>query len=128
MAPARDRLAKAIDQIEFRDPEGVVIANVDAADHPRGTDWPELLKAQLCSPVRWRQTLRTLDQPRGIARDVPCSMQVAEEAAQARAQCIRARRFSPSPVRPSLHCGRGQESCQRLVADGTHASVPTPIL
>ena len=62
MAPARDRLAKAIDQIEFRDPEGVVIANVDASAHPKGADWPDLLKAQLCSPVRWRQTLRTLDQ------------------------------------------------------------------
>ena len=60
MAPARDRLQKAIDKTEFRDPIGTVIANVDAAKHPSAGDWPELLKAQLCSPVRWRQTLRTL--------------------------------------------------------------------
>ncbi len=61
MAPARDRLQKAIDRTEFRDPIGTVVANVDATAHARAEDWPELLKAQLCSPVRWRQTLRLLD-------------------------------------------------------------------
>ena len=60
MAPARDRLTKAIDRTEFRDPLGTMIANVDAASHGRGSDWPDLLKAQLTSPVRWRQTLGTL--------------------------------------------------------------------
>ena len=39
---------------------GTLIANVDAADHRRGADWPDLLKAQLTSPVRWRQSLTTL--------------------------------------------------------------------
>ena len=52
MAPARDRLAKAIDRTEFRDPQGTVVANVDGAAHSRGPDWPDLLKAQLTSPVR----------------------------------------------------------------------------
>ena len=61
MAPARDRLRKAIDQVEFRAPEQPVYANVDAAAHDDAADWPDLLGAQLCSPVRWRQTLRTLD-------------------------------------------------------------------
>ena len=61
MAPARDRLSKAIDRTEFRDSHGIVVANVDAAVHPEGTDWPDLLKAQLTSPVRWRQTLAQLD-------------------------------------------------------------------
>ena len=61
MAPARDRLTKAIDRTEFRNPEGTVIANVDAAAHNRGSDWPDLLKAQLTSPVRWRQTLTSLN-------------------------------------------------------------------
>ncbi|MFQ5556134.1 MAG: ACP S-malonyltransferase [Acidimicrobiales bacterium] len=61
MAPARDRLQKAIDRTEFRTPIGsTVVANVDASPHPRADDWPDLLKAQLCSPVRWRQTLRHL--------------------------------------------------------------------
>lgn len=62
MAPARDRLQKAIDKTEFRDPIGTILANVDALDHQRADEWPELLKAQLCSPVRWRQTLRSLDE------------------------------------------------------------------
>ena len=37
-------------------------ANVDATPHDDPADWPELLGAQLCSPVRWRQTLRTLSE------------------------------------------------------------------
>ena len=61
MAPARDRLAKAIDRTEFRDAQGIVVANVDAAEHRARSDWPDLLKAQLTSPVRWRQTLARLD-------------------------------------------------------------------
>jgi [acyl-carrier-protein] S-malonyltransferase len=61
MAPARDRLRKAIDQVEFRAPEQPVYANVDGRAHEDPNDWPDLLGAQLCSPVRWRQTLRTLD-------------------------------------------------------------------
>jgi [acyl-carrier-protein] S-malonyltransferase len=61
MAPARDRLRKAIDQVEFRAPEQPVYANVDGRAHDDPDDWPDLLGAQLCSPVRWRQTLRTLE-------------------------------------------------------------------
>ena len=62
MAPARDRLRKAIDQVEFRSPEQPVYANVDATAHDNPDDWAGLLGAQLCSPVRWRQTLRALDE------------------------------------------------------------------
>ncbi len=61
MAAARDRLRKAIDATEFRSPEGTVVANVDATVHDQATDWPGLLRAQLTSPVRWRQSLHTLD-------------------------------------------------------------------
>jgi [acyl-carrier-protein] S-malonyltransferase len=34
-----------------------VVANVDARAHPGPAEWPGLLSAQLCSPVRWRQSL-----------------------------------------------------------------------
>ena len=61
MASARNRLRKAIDQVEFRNPEQPVYANVDATSHDAAATWPDLLGAQLCSPVRWRQTLRTLE-------------------------------------------------------------------
>ncbi|NNE72109.1 MAG: hypothetical protein HKN26_00430, partial [Acidimicrobiales bacterium] len=60
MAPARDRLRKAIDQLEFRSTEGTVVANVDATVHDSPADWCDLLHAQLTSPVRWRQSLHTL--------------------------------------------------------------------
>src|SRR5487761_2538564 len=62
MAPARDRLRKAISEINFREPEPIVVANVDARSHGAPSDWPGLLSAQLCSPVRWRQTLTTLSE------------------------------------------------------------------
>lgn len=61
MSPARDRLRKAIDQTDFRDADTFVVANVDGAMHTSAADWNGLLTAQLCSPVRWRQSLQTLE-------------------------------------------------------------------
>jgi [acyl-carrier-protein] S-malonyltransferase len=60
MSPARDRLKKAIAEITFRPLEIPVVGNVDALVHPDAAEWPGLLLAQLCSPVRWRQSLQTL--------------------------------------------------------------------
>jgi [acyl-carrier-protein] S-malonyltransferase len=61
MAPARALLRKALADTPFVDPEMPVVANVDATVHSEAAEWPALLSAQLCSPVRWRQTLRTFD-------------------------------------------------------------------
>jgi len=61
MAPARDRLKKALRELDLRDLDLPVVANVDAASHTDHTEWSRLLSAQLCSPVRWRQTLHTLE-------------------------------------------------------------------
>ena len=60
MTPARDRLRKAIAEVEFRSLDMPVAANVDATAHDDASDWPGLLTAQLSSPVRWRQTLHAL--------------------------------------------------------------------
>lgn len=60
MAPARDRLRKALAGVTFHAPEPAVLANVDARPHATPADWPRLLSAQLCSPVRWRQTFEAL--------------------------------------------------------------------
>ncbi|MCU1492533.1 MAG: fabD, partial [Acidimicrobiaceae bacterium] len=60
MAPARERLRKALSAATFREPDPVVVANVDARSHAAPADWPGLLSAQLCNPVRWRQSLETL--------------------------------------------------------------------
>lgn len=54
MAPAAERLEKAIGQTEFRAPDHPVYANVDAASHSEASEWADLLNRQLCSPVRWR--------------------------------------------------------------------------
>ncbi|HTN80045.1 MAG TPA: ACP S-malonyltransferase, partial [Acidimicrobiales bacterium] len=60
MAPARDRLRKAIANARPRDTDVPVVSNVDALAHDKGDDWASLLSAQLCSPVRWRQCLLEL--------------------------------------------------------------------
>ncbi len=60
MAPARDRLRKAIAEAGPRDTEVPVVSNVDALAHDQGEDWASLLSAQLCSPVRWKHCLLTL--------------------------------------------------------------------
>jgi len=60
MAPARDRLRQALAKAEFLAPETPVIANVDARPHGSPDEWRALLSAQLCSPVRWSQSIRML--------------------------------------------------------------------
>jgi len=59
MTPARDRLRSAIDGADLRTADLPVYANVDGRAHT-GAEWTDLLNAQLCSPVRWRQTLHNL--------------------------------------------------------------------
>jgi [acyl-carrier-protein] S-malonyltransferase len=58
-------LKKAIAEVDVRPLDVPVIANVDAVAHDDPDDWPALLAAQLCSPVRWRQTLHTMAE-RGV--------------------------------------------------------------
>ncbi|HEX9547896.1 MAG TPA: ACP S-malonyltransferase [Acidimicrobiales bacterium] len=60
MAPARPRLRKALREATLHQPEVPVVANVDALAHTHQEDWPGLLSAQLCSPVRWRQSIEEL--------------------------------------------------------------------
>jgi len=60
MSGARAALRKALDAVTFRAPEVAVVANVDAHVHDDPADWPGLLSAQLCGPVRWRQSVETL--------------------------------------------------------------------
>ena len=59
MQAARIPLREALAAVTFLTPEVRVVANVDARVHDDPADWPGLLSAQLCSPVRWRQTLET---------------------------------------------------------------------
>lgn len=60
MSPAASRLRKALSATRFLLPEVPVVANLDARAHRGAGEWRSLLAGQLCSPVRWRQSLQTL--------------------------------------------------------------------
>jgi len=60
LAGARETLRKALAGVTFRESDPVVVANVDARHHPDPAEWPGLLAAQLCAPVRWRQSIEAL--------------------------------------------------------------------
>jgi len=60
MLPARARLRARLETVTFHSPEVPVVANVDARVHTDAAEWAGLLSAQLCSPVRWRQSLEVL--------------------------------------------------------------------
>ena len=60
MRSAREDLRAAIGRADLRDPEVPVIANIDGLPHEQGDEWPGLLSAQLCNPVRWRQAMSEL--------------------------------------------------------------------
>lgn len=60
MAPAGDALSTALAATTLRPPRATVVANVDAGAHLDPEDWRELLLRQLCSPVRWRQSVQRL--------------------------------------------------------------------
>ena len=60
MGAAQERLRKAIDKVDFRDPDHPVYSNVDGMAHSVATHCGGLLNSQLCSPVKWRQTLHSM--------------------------------------------------------------------
>jgi len=60
MSSARAELSEAIENTDIRPPSGVVVANVDGMAHENPETWRALMSAQLCSPVRWTQTIETL--------------------------------------------------------------------
>ncbi|HUE58342.1 MAG TPA: acyltransferase domain-containing protein [Acidimicrobiales bacterium] len=60
MEPARTRLKKILASTTFHDSDIPVVANVDARNHEGGAEWPRLLSAQLCNPVRWRHSVMRL--------------------------------------------------------------------
>ena len=56
----RDRLKAALAAAPWRAAGVPVVANVDALPHTSADGWSGLLAAQLCSPVRWRQSVHRL--------------------------------------------------------------------
>ena len=60
MAPAQARLEAALQAARFAHPVCPVVSNIDASGHSDG--FAALLSAQLCSRVRWRESLVELGQ------------------------------------------------------------------
>jgi [acyl-carrier-protein] S-malonyltransferase len=61
MSSATERLDTALGAATFGDGAVAAVANVDASIYQPGEGgWPERFEAQLCSPVRWRESLLTL--------------------------------------------------------------------
>jgi len=57
MEPAVEALSGAVDGTTFSDAKLPVYCNVDATAHTQATDFGPLLVKQICSPVRWHDTL-----------------------------------------------------------------------
>lgn len=57
MAAAAGPLGEALDTAPFADARIPVIANVDARPHTAAHEWPALLRDQVTSPVRWRESV-----------------------------------------------------------------------
>jgi [acyl-carrier-protein] S-malonyltransferase len=60
MAPAQAGLDAALATAAFSSTAVPVVANVDAGAHHDGDRWASRLGAQLCQPVRWRESLLRL--------------------------------------------------------------------
>jgi [acyl-carrier-protein] S-malonyltransferase len=60
MQPARERLAMDLGQIAFRNPESPLINNADAAEVRLGAAMADSLARQVCSPVRWTESIQKL--------------------------------------------------------------------
>jgi [acyl-carrier-protein] S-malonyltransferase len=60
MAPAQDRLDAAVARAALVPGRVPVVANVDAEAHDDADGWRARLSAQLCQPVRWRQSMERL--------------------------------------------------------------------
>lgn len=60
MGDAQERLSKAIEDVSFEVPKVPIIQNVNAEVHEDPEKIKALLNQQLVSPVRWTQTMHTL--------------------------------------------------------------------
>ena len=60
MQAAKDELAKAIEQTEFREPICPVYQNVDALPHTDPAEIKQNLMAQLTGSVRWTKSVQNM--------------------------------------------------------------------
>ncbi len=60
MKPAAERLAHALGEAPLEDPRVPVLSNVSARPYRTAAEARELLREQVCAPVRWSDTVKTL--------------------------------------------------------------------
>jgi [acyl-carrier-protein] S-malonyltransferase len=68
MQSAVERLRAALANVTLKKPRIPVISNVDARPHEDPNEIRELLIQQVCSQVRWEDSMRYLLDERGIAQ------------------------------------------------------------
>lgn len=60
MEPASEKLAAALADVQFKEPRITVYSNVTAKPFGDPSQVAALLKRQLCEPVQWEQTMKTM--------------------------------------------------------------------
>lgn len=70
MKPAADKLAADLDAINFRDPEFLVYANFTAQPVKSAAEVRAALKAQVCAPVRWTESMINALKDTGVTTTV----------------------------------------------------------
>jgi [acyl-carrier-protein] S-malonyltransferase len=68
MQSAVERLRKALADVPLKNPRIPVVSNVDARPHDDPNEIRELLIQQVCSPVRWEDSMRYLLDQQGVAQ------------------------------------------------------------
>jgi [acyl-carrier-protein] S-malonyltransferase len=68
MQPAVERLRKALTDVPMQQPRIPVVSNVDAQPHDDPNEIRELLIRQVCSQVRWEDSMRYLLDQQGITQ------------------------------------------------------------
>lgn len=123
MEPARARLRKVLASATFHDSDIPVIANVDGRDHPAGGDWPRLLSAQLCSPVRWRQSVVRLG---GLAERAADPEWLFVELGPGDSLAGSIRRILPSVTVLTVATPADLDRLVETISQGSAAPAPTP--
>ena len=112
MQPAVERLRKALADVPLKKPRIPVISNVDARPHDDPEEIRELLIQQVCSQVRWEDSMRYLLERAGHhavlrARPRPRACRSAEAH---RPQSCRARILRPDSIGEGLLAIRPEPS------------------
>jgi [acyl-carrier-protein] S-malonyltransferase len=60
MEYARKKFAAVLGECTFKDPKIAIVNNVDAEISRSGSEIPDKLRNQICSPVLWKQSMERL--------------------------------------------------------------------